>query len=34
LGICGYLEFFDALFRGTDRVTEIDTNRTYPGTKT
>jgi hypothetical protein len=34
LGICGCLQFFDARFRGADRVVELDTNRSYPGTMT
>jgi hypothetical protein len=33
LGNCGCLQFFDARFRGEDRVVEIETNRSYPGTK-
>jgi hypothetical protein len=31
LGTCGCLQFFDARFRGKDRVVEIETNSTYPG---
>jgi hypothetical protein len=33
LGTCGCLQFFDSRFRGEDRVVEIETNRSYPGTK-
>ncbi len=34
LGTCGCLQFFDAQFRGGDRMVDIETNRSYPGTKT
>jgi hypothetical protein len=34
LGNAGCLCFFDALFRGDDRVVELETNQSYPGTKT
>ena len=33
LGTCGCLQFFDSRFRGEDRLVEIETNRSYPGTK-
>jgi hypothetical protein len=33
LGTCGCLQFFDPRFRGEDRIVEIETNRSYPGTK-
>ena len=33
LGTCGCLQFSAPRFRGEDRVMEIDTNRSYPGTK-
>ena len=33
LGNCGCLQFFDARFRGADRIVEIATNPTYPGSK-
>jgi hypothetical protein len=33
LGNCGCLQFFDPTFRGEDRMVEIETNRSYPGTK-
>src|SRR5207302_292212 len=33
LGTCGCLQFFDARFRGADRIVEIETNSTYPGSK-
>jgi hypothetical protein len=26
------LQFFDPTFRGEDRIVEIETNRSYPGT--
>ena len=32
LGNCGCLQFFDARFRGTDLVVDLDTNPSYPGT--
>jgi hypothetical protein len=31
LGQAGCLQFFDAMFRGLDRVVELETNRAYPG---
>jgi hypothetical protein len=34
LGIAGCLQFFDARFRGDDRIAEVETNRSYPGTTT
>jgi hypothetical protein len=34
LGTCGCLQFFDARFRGDDRVVDIETNSSYPGTRT
>jgi hypothetical protein len=34
LGIAGCLQFFDVQFRGEDRTVELETNRSYPGTKT
>jgi hypothetical protein len=33
LGIAGCLEYFDARFRGADRIVELEANWTYPGTK-
>jgi hypothetical protein len=33
LGTCGCLQFFDAQFRGEDRIVEIETNGSYPGAK-
>ena len=33
LGTGGCLQFFDALFRGEDKIVEIETNRSYQGTK-
>jgi hypothetical protein len=33
LGTCGCLQFFDSRFLGEDRLVEIETNRTFPGTK-
>ncbi len=33
LGIASCLEYFDARFLGEDRVVELETNWTYPGTK-
>jgi hypothetical protein len=33
VGTCGCLQFFDARFRGVDRIVEIETNGTYPGIK-
>jgi hypothetical protein len=33
LGTCGCLQYFDPTFRGEDRIVEIETNRSYPGTK-
>jgi hypothetical protein len=30
LGICGCLEFFDASFRGTERLVELQTNASFP----
>jgi hypothetical protein len=32
LGLAGCLEFFDAQFRGADRLAELETNRLFPGT--
>lgn len=32
LGICGFLQFFDARFLGADLLVQLETNRTYPGT--
>jgi hypothetical protein len=32
LGNCGFLQFFDARFRGADLVAELQTNRTFNGT--
>jgi hypothetical protein len=32
LGNAGCLCFFDALFRGDDRIVELATNHSYPGT--
>ena len=34
LGNAGCLQFLDVRFRGADRVVEVDSNPTYPGTKT
>ena len=34
LGYRGCLQFFDATFRGDDRLVEISDNRSYPGTIT
>jgi hypothetical protein len=34
LGICGCVEFFDARFRGADRIVELETNRSYRGITT
>ncbi len=31
LGMRGCLQFFDATFRGADRIVELTINRTYPG---
>jgi hypothetical protein len=31
LGLAGCLEFFDARFRGADRLAELETNRLFPG---
>jgi len=33
LGQAGCLQFFDAWFRGLDRIAELETNRSYPGTE-
>jgi hypothetical protein len=33
LGNAGCLRFFDVLFRGDDLMVELETNRSYPGTK-
>jgi hypothetical protein len=33
LELAGCLQFFDVSFRGEQRVVEIDTNRSFPGTK-
>ncbi len=33
LGTCGCLQYFDARFRGEDRIVEIESNHSYPGTK-
>jgi hypothetical protein len=32
LGLAGCLQFFDACFRGDDRIVALDINRSYPGT--
>jgi hypothetical protein len=32
LGLAGCLQFFDARFRGDDRLVELEINRAYPGT--
>jgi hypothetical protein len=34
LGNAGGLQFLDASYRGDDRLVELETNRSYPGTKT
>jgi hypothetical protein len=34
LGTAGCLQFLDAIFRGADRRAELETNASYPGTKT
>jgi hypothetical protein len=33
LGNLGCLQFFDAMFRGDDRIVELETNRAYSGIK-
>lgn len=33
LGICGCLQFFDTCFRGDGRLVELETNLSYPGTR-
>ena len=33
LGNCGCLQFFDPTFHGEDRMVEIETNRSYTGTR-
>lgn len=32
LGLAGCLQFFDARYRGLDRIVELETNSSYPGT--
>jgi hypothetical protein len=32
LGLAGCLQFFDARFRGEDRIIELEINRSFPGT--
>jgi hypothetical protein len=34
LGICGCLQFFDVRFRGDDRIVDLESNQSYPGTIT
>lgn len=34
LGEAGCLQYFDARFLGADLLVEVETNRTYPGTRT
>ena len=34
LGISGCLQFFDARFLGENRIVELESNRSYPGTTT
>jgi hypothetical protein len=32
LGLSGCLQYFDARYRGEDRIVQLETNRAYPGT--